>query len=126
MSEATLAAIFCALIAGGESEVTHAYSVGYDLHRIRVDCETESKVFEIGLDRRSSIDSIHQAIFAAHLTGKAPAVLMIDTDGREDQFEYQVRTVAAAMGIEYSVIDKDFLLRWQMTSYLRNYDASQT
>ena len=121
MSEISLAAIFCVLMLDGKTEVSHAYTVGYDLHRIRVDCETDTQVIEVGLDKRSSNDSVHQATFAAQLTGKVPMVLMIDTDGREDLYEYQVRTVAQALGIVYRVVDRDFLIRWQMTEYLRNY-----
>lgn len=121
MNELILAAIFCIQMLGGETEVPHAYTVGYDLHRIRVDCETETAVIEVGLDKRRSLDSIHQALFAATLTGKRPEVMIIDTDGREDQFEYQIRTVAAATGVDYRVLDKDFLIRWRMTDYLRNY-----
>ncbi|TDE37991.1 hypothetical protein [Antarcticimicrobium sediminis] len=123
MSELALAAIYCTLMLHGATEVSHGYSVGYDLHRIRVDCETSTQVIEVGLDKRSSIDSVHQAAFAALLTGKAPMVLMIDTDGREDQYEFQVRTVAQSLNIAYQVIDRDYLIRWQMTEYLRNYRA---
>lgn len=121
MGEVALAYILCALILGGETETRHGYSAGYDLHYIKVDCETDSHVFEIGLDKRSSNDSLHQALFAAELSGKIPAVVMIDTDGREDQYELQVRKVAEATGVDYEVYDKDFLIRWQMTEYLRNF-----
>ncbi|WP_244867729.1 hypothetical protein [Vannielia litorea] len=98
MSELALALIYCSFFAHGEAEVRHPYNVGYDMHFIRVDCETEGQVIELGLDKRSSIDSVHQAIFAASVTGKAPKVVMIDTDGKEDQFELQVRRVAEATG----------------------------
>lgn len=120
MTETFLAPILCSLILGGTSEEPHAYSVGYNLHSIRVDCETDTHVIEVGLDKRSSLDSVHQAVFAAQLTGKAPMVVVIDTDGREDQYELQVRMVAGALGIPYAVYDEAFLIRWQMTSYLRN------
>ncbi|GAA6199530.1 hypothetical protein [Aquicoccus sp. SU-CL01552] len=121
MHELALAAIFCTLMIRGTPEVSHPYSVGYDLHRIRVDCETETQVIEVGLDKRSSIDSVHQTVFAATLTGKSPMVLIIDTDGREDRYEFQIRTVAQTLGVAYKVLDRDYLIRWQMTEYLRNY-----
>ncbi|MCO6384951.1 MAG: hypothetical protein JXQ91_11120 [Vannielia sp.] len=121
MNELAFAAIYCALVAGGETEVSHAYNVGYDLNYIRVDCETDDTVIELGLDKRSSIDSLHQAVFAASLTGKQPMVVMIDTDRREDRYEFQVRTVAQRLGVDYRVIDANWLIRWQMTQYLRNY-----
>jgi hypothetical protein len=121
VNELTLALIYCSFFAGGEAEVRHPYNVGYDMNFIRVDCENGSEVIEVGLDKRSSIDSVHQALFAATLTGKAPKVVMIDTDGREDRFELQVRRVARAAGVAYEVQDAPALLRRQMTDYLRNY-----
>ena len=45
------------------------------------DIETASEVIEGGLDKRSSLDSIQQAIFASTLTGKKPAVAIYDSDG---------------------------------------------
>ena len=118
-TELDLAAILCSLVLGGEMEVTHAYPVGYDVHRIRVDCETDTHVIEVGLDKRSSLDSVQQALFAASLTGKLPMVVMIDTDAREGPYELRVKTVAQMVGIERRTYDADWLVRWQMTSWLR-------
>jgi len=118
--EIELAAILCSFVLSGEAEVTHAYSVGYDLHRIRVDCETADQVVEVGLDKRSSLDSIQQALFAAHLTGKAPVVAMIDTDGREGPYELRIRTAARMTGVTYVSYNMNALVRLQMTSYLRS------
>lgn len=123
MNELGLAAIFCTLIAGGEPEARHGYSAGYDLHRIRVDCETATEVIEVGLDKRSSLDSVQQALFAAYLTGKRPVVLMIDRDGRTGPYETRIKAAAAMAGVEYRELSANFLIRWQMTSYLRNYPA---
>ena len=120
MSELHLAGILCSMFLGGEAEVSHAYSVGYDLHRIRVDCETATHVVEVGLDRRSSLDSVQQAMFAASVTGKAPVVVMVDTDGREGQYELRVRTVAEMAGVTYRVVDEDFLLSWQVPGSFRD------
>ncbi|QBF30909.1 hypothetical protein [Thalassococcus sp. S3] len=122
MGEIALAAIFCTLIAGGETERSHGYSVGYDLHRVRVDCETASHVIEVGLDRRSSLDSVQQALFAAHLTGKHPQVLLIDTDGRVGPYETRIRAAAEMAGVRYHSMSRDYLIRWQMTHWLRSYD----
>ena len=123
MGETALALILCSLLLDGKTEVTHSYSAAGEDFSVRTDCETDTTVYEVGLDKRSSIDSVHQAIFAAYLTDKTPAVVMIDTDGIEDRYELQVRKVAEALGVAYSVYDKDFLIRWQMTDYLRNYPA---
>ncbi len=123
MSEALVAPIICGLLLGGQSEVPHAYQVGYDLHRVSIDCQTETHVIEIGLDKRSSMDSVHQALFASYITGLKPGVVIVDTDGREDQFEFQIKSAARAAGVEYRVYSKNYLIRWQMTQYLRSYDA---
>ena len=120
MGEVALAAIYCVLMLGGEPEVTHAYSVGQDLHRIRIDCETDDAVIEVGMDKRSSLDSVQQALFAAHLTGKRPEILIIDTDGRVGPYETRIRAAAKMAGVGYGSIEKDRLIRWQMTSWLRS------
>lgn len=125
MSESILAPIICALLLGGESEVRHPYQSGYDMTRIQVDCETDTHVVEIGLDKRSSMDSLHQALFAAHVTGLKPMVIIIDTDGKQGPYEYQIKTVSQAAGVEYEIYSKDFLIRWQMTQYLRSYKPAQ-
>jgi predicted RecB family endonuclease len=116
MYESHFIAIMCGLVFGGEPEVTHGYSVGFDIHRIRVDCETESHVIETGRDTRSSLDSIQQALFAAHVTGKSPMVVLIDTDGREGAFEFRVRTVAEMLGVEYRTFTQDALVRTMLGS----------
>lgn len=121
--ELELAAILCALVFGGQTEVSHGYSVGYDLHRIRVDCETDTQVIEVGLDKRSSLDSVQQALFAASLTGKTPVVVLVDTDGREGPFELRVRTVAEMIGVDYRSVTADELIRLRMTSWLRDRRA---
>ncbi|WP_196774245.1 hypothetical protein [Rhodovulum sp. MB263] len=113
-SEVELAAILCALVLGGETETRHGYVVAGEARHVRVDCETPTHVIEVGLDgRRSAYDSLHQSLFAAHLTGKLPMIVMIDTDGREEPAEFQVRTVAGMAGVSYLALDAGFLLRWQ-------------
>ena len=44
---------------------------------------------------------------------------MIDTDGREGPFELRVRTAAQLAGVAYRTYDEAFLIRWRMTSWLR-------
>ncbi|MEB8389036.1 hypothetical protein OO012_17545 [Rhodobacteraceae bacterium KMM 6894] len=126
MNEIALAAIFCALIADGDTEVTHGYSAGYDIHTIRVDCETPTEVIEVGLDKRSALDSVQQALFASYLTGKSPVILMIDTDGRNGPYETRIKAAADMAGVEYRHMHRDFLIRWQMTSWLRSYKPEFT
>ena len=86
--------------AGNRKPVTiNSYGTGASY--VVVDCETANMVWEGGLDKRSSLDSIQQALFFATLTGKKPGVVIYDTDGIEGQYEYQIRTVAELMGIQY-------------------------
>ncbi|MGR3483952.1 MAG: hypothetical protein ACU0BF_01275 [Paracoccaceae bacterium] len=119
-TELELAAILCLQVLGGEPETRSYFDVVDDRHHVRVDCETDTHVIEVGLDdTRSSYDSLHQALFAAHRTGKAPMVVIVDTNGRLENAEYQVETVARAAGVAYAVYDRDFLLRWQMTEPFR-------
>lgn len=114
--ETELAAVLCTLILGGAAEVRHDYVAAGEARHIRVDCETADAVYEVGLDStRSAFDSVHQVLIAAHLTGKRPVVAMIDTNGREEAEEYQVRLAARAAGVDYLTIRKQFLIRWRMT-----------
>jgi len=87
---------------------------------VRVDCETEDHVIELGLDGSASArDSVHQALFAQHLTGKQPVVLLIDRDGYEGRFEHEMRHVGKAAGVLYLRCSEGAILRWAATSGLR-------
>ena len=78
---------------------------------MEVDCETGTLVYEGGLDKRSSLDSVQQALFFSHVTGKRPAVVMYDTDGREGRFEYRIRVACRKAGVEQiiALLKKDVL-----------------
>ena len=87
---------------GGKREVRHYYLTDDgDRGFVSVDCETATHVYEGGLDKRSSQDSVHQATFYALQTGKAPGVVIFDTDGIEGKDEYQIREVCEVLGVEY-------------------------
>ena len=120
MTEVQIAALICALLDGGETE-TRQYFDAYGQSRyVRVDCETRTHVIEIGLDQKSSArDSIHQALFFADLTSKEPAVILIDRDGYEGRFEYEMRVVAGRIGIRYERCREDFIVRWSATAPFR-------
>ena len=62
-----------------------------------MDCETADTVYEGGLDKRSSLDSVQQALFFAALTGKEAAGVIYDTDGQVGKYEHRIR-VACVMG----------------------------
>ena len=118
MRELEAASIICAML-NGEPEVKREFIIDQGPQYVKIDCETETHAIEIGLDKRSSLDSVQQAEFAAWVTGKKPKVIIVDRDGIESAIEYRIRTASKRFGIEYSTISGDFLVRWQMTSYLR-------
>jgi len=91
---------------GGQTEVT----INYDYNKsggiptsagIRVDIVTSEYVIEGGLDKRSSLDSIQQAVFASALSGKKPAVAIYDTDGLWGKYEHRISTSAKKLGIKF-------------------------
>ena len=100
VTEADYNELFCNEV-GGESEVGHSYNFGVGESYVYVDCETSDTVWEGGLDKRSSLDSIQQALFFHYLTGKTPAVVIYDTDGVEERFEYRIRIAAELAGVRY-------------------------
>ena len=93
---------FCARV-NGETETRHGYSSAGGRGYVEVDCETGTMVYEGGLDKRSSLDSVQQALFFSHVTGKRPAVVIYDTDGREGRFEYRIRIACRKAGVRYEV-----------------------
>ena len=120
MNEVALAALLCGFLRGGAAELPHAFDNLGGLRRVRVDCETADLVIEVGLDGRSSArDSVHQAVFAAHLTGKTPVVVLVDTDGVEGRYEQETRIVADRLGVAYANCSADFIVAWAATSGLR-------
>lgn len=101
-TEAELNRQFCQSV-GGRTEVRHYYTYAGGRSYIKVDCETPNMVYEGGLDKRSSLDSVQQALFAGYITGKRPAVVSYDTDGKEGRFEYRIKTACQKTGIHYEV-----------------------
>ena len=101
ITESDYNALFCQDV-GGEQETRHEYTYGAGkTGYVLVDCETDTQVWEGGLDRRSSLDSVQQALFFRHLTGKASGIVIYDTDGEEGQYEYRIRIAAELDGVEY-------------------------
>lgn len=91
---------FCASV-GGTTETRHEYEYPTGHSFVKIDCETEEYVYEGGLDKRSSLDSVQQALFFGFLTGKAPAVVIYDRDGRVGRFEYRIKTACERAGVRY-------------------------
>jgi len=74
----------------GKTEVRHSYDWDGVQDYVVADCETDDTVYEFGLDKRSSLDSIQQALFFSRVTGKHPAVVIFDTDGKDGEYEFQI------------------------------------
>ena len=89
---------FCDAI-GGRTEVRHAYYGPTGRGSVLVDCETADAVYEGGLDKRSSLDSVQQALFFRYMTGKRPAVVIYDTDGKMGPYEHRIRIACKEAGI---------------------------
>ncbi|MGR3342459.1 MAG: hypothetical protein ACU0DI_04405 [Paracoccaceae bacterium] len=122
MKEALAIDLLCALL-GGEQEVRHYYGTAQSQHFIQVDCESEEYVMEFGLDKRSSFDSIHQAIFASIITGKKPKIIIIDTDLQESKEEYQIRVAAKELNIEYlSVYLNEIVMLLEIPAVRQQFD----
>ena len=96
---------FCTRV-NGETATRHGYTSAGGRGYVEVDCETGTMVYEGGLDKRSSLDSVQQALFFSHVTGKRPAVVIYDTDGREGRFEYRIRVACRKAGVRYEVFRK--------------------
>ena len=94
---------FFAAAVQGQREVRLDYLVpesrinGY----VIVDIETASMVIEGGLDKRYSLDSVQQALFASVITGKTPAVAIYDTDGVWGKIEHRIFKAAKLAGVKF-------------------------
>ena len=87
---------------GGRSEVVYEYDyTPTETAKIRIDIETDDYVIEGGKDKRSSLDSVQQAVFASILSGKKPAVAIYDTDGKWGKYEHRIWVVAKELGVRY-------------------------
>ena len=87
------------LNARAETKYNYRWANGNSF--VRVDVETDEFVIEGGLDKRSSLDSVQQALFAASLTGKKPAIVIYDTDGVEGRYEFRVERAAKNAGVMF-------------------------
>ena len=93
---------------GGTREVRHYYGYGEGQRGyVIVDCETDSFVIEGGLDKRSSLDSLQQALFFSYLTGKKPAVVIHDTDGKIGKYEHRIRVASKKAGVLFLRLPSD-------------------
>lgn len=99
-SEAEYNEDFCESV-GGKTETKYIYLYPTGRGYVRVDCETEDTVYEGGLGKRSSLDSVQRALFFASLTGKEPAVVIYDTDGKIGRYEHRIRVACVMAGVKF-------------------------
>ncbi len=92
--------IFCDSL-GGKRETKHYYKYNTKQSFVKIDCETDSYVYEGGLDKRSSLDSVQQAVFFSVLTNKKPAIVVFDTDNIYGKYEYRIKAVAERLGVKF-------------------------
>ncbi|MEO1536321.1 MAG: hypothetical protein AAFR73_01200 [Pseudomonadota bacterium] len=119
MGELVLATMLCSFLNGGATEIRHTFENVGTSRAVRIDCETPTHVIEVGLDKATSRDSVHQAVFASFLTGKVPVIIVIDTDGLEGRYEYEMRIVARQLGVAYGRCSQSFIERWAATAPFR-------
>ena len=92
----------------GEREVRHYYNYGDGQQSfVIVDCETDCHAIEGGLDKRSSLDSLQQALFFGELTGKTPAVVIYDTNGKVGRYEHRIQTASEKAGVQFLLLRSD-------------------
>ena len=68
---------------------------------VRIDIVTDEFAIEGGKDKRSSLDSIQQAVFAASLMGKKPAVAIYDTDNHWGKYEHRIWRASQELGVKF-------------------------
>lgn len=118
MNEAQIIAVMCAFW-GGEPEVSLDYMLHGEARRVQIDCLTEERAIELGLDKRSSLDSVQQATFAADLADRSPQVVIIDTNGEQGSIEYRIQRAAKLAGVGFNRVPVGLVYRIWMTTYLR-------
>lgn len=94
----------------GRTEVTYKYTYNDEDGRpfdgqIRIDVTTSDFVIEGGLDKRSSLDSLQQAIFASTIADKKPAIAIYDTDGKWGRYEHRIWVAANAFDVKFIWFD---------------------
>ena len=58
-------------------------------------------VIEGGNDKRSSLDSIQQAVFASKISGKLPAVAIYDTENVWGVYEHRIKEACDELNVKF-------------------------
>lgn len=86
--------------------ITQSGESGY----ILVDVDTEAYVIEGGLDKRSSLDSLQQALFASVVSNKKPAIAIYDTDNFLGKFEFRIFSAAKRARVDVFWVRKEKII----------------
>ena len=91
---------------GDSKEVTFQYDYGLVGNTtlsgsMWVDIVTDEHVIEGGKDKRSSLDSIQQAVFESTLSGKKSALAIYDTDGIWGKYEHRIWVAAKKLDVKF-------------------------
>lgn len=81
-------------------------------------------VIEAGLDKRSSLDSVQQAIFFSIVTKKKPAVVIYDTDKKEGIYEYRIRKAIEKINEETEKVGKAKIIEYCWVKATNKYRVS--
>ena len=92
--------LYSAPYSAASAEVRHDYTYLGGQSYVVVDCETEDTVYEGGLDKRSSLDSVQQALFFAFLTGQRTRCRDLRYR-RADWTLYRIRVACEMAGVAF-------------------------
>lgn len=97
---------FCASV-GGRTETRRNCRPGQVSGHVKADCETDNQVYEGGLEKRSSLDSVPQALFFSVLSGKEPVAVICNTAGESGKIEDRINLACGAAGVKFLNISLD-------------------
>lgn len=115
MFESVWISLLCGTLYGGAPEevayFNHDLENGGARSFIRADCVTPTHVIEFGRDTSSGLrDSITQAVFNADVMGRAPLVVIIDSDNHIGSREHQVLRAGERLGVRVDRISTEVAL----------------
>ena len=64
-------------------------------------------MYEGGPEKRSSLDSVPQALFFSVLSGKEPVAVIYNTAGESGKIEYRINIVCDSAGVKFLNISLD-------------------
>ncbi len=111
MFESVWISLLCGTLYGGQPEEAAYFEHDGARSYVRADCVTPTHVIEFGRDTSSGLrDSITQAVFNADIMGRAPLVVIIDSDDHIGSQEHQVTRTGALLGVPVERISTEVAL----------------